>query len=101
MCVYSVLDPTELETQLLEFRGTPPPVASQPSGVVGAGALYSHPSILSRAPRVDRAMIAGLQQRLGDVQDELEATRSYAARLRDELMRLSPKALTRAFMPLG
>eukprot|EP00048_Salpingoeca_helianthica_P007986 m.117026 g.117026 ORF g.117026 m.117026 type:complete len:365 (-) comp14478_c1_seq2:66-1160(-) len=47
----------------------------------------------------DRHLIATLQCRLGDAHDEIKTLRSYTGRLQDELLRLSPKALTRASMP--
>ena len=63
--------------------------------------LRNTPSILKHTPQghADRQLVLSLQQRLGDLTDELQALRAYSNRVRDELVRISPKAFLRASMP--
>eukprot|EP00047_Mylnosiga_fluctuans_P004783 m.236592 g.236592 ORF g.236592 m.236592 type:complete len:535 (-) comp12997_c0_seq1:1495-3099(-) len=83
----------DLESQLSAMQKESLPMAATP---VRSPSILKHTTPTSRA---DRQLVLSLQQRLGDVQDELQALRVYTGRLRDELMKASPKAFERASLP--
>ncbi len=113
-CTHVSLSPhpfthADLESQLAEYRDTAlsPPAATPTRTALSSSVRHgSTPEVVSPAltgPAAararDRHMISTLEARLSDMQDEIKTLRRYTARLQDELLRISPKALAQASMP--